>query len=116
MKVDRLPRSMASMMNAFVNTAMLMFGNILQTSLTIYPLQLSLKIKFSVYMEAFLQVLTHLIKLEKLTVFKKYHTKDQCVICFGLILTTELDGVFLREELGIHLDKTFQTNSFRRMA
>ena len=56
MKVDRLLRSMASMMNAFVNTAMLMFGNILQTSLTIYPLQLSLKIKFSVYTEAFLQV------------------------------------------------------------
>ena len=114
-KADRLPRSMVSMMNAFVNTVMLMFGNIWQTSSTIYPLQLSLKIKSSVYMEAFLQVLTHLIKWEKLTVSKKYRTKDQCVICFGLILTTELDGVYLQEELDIHLDKTFQTNSFRRM-
>ena len=115
-KADRLPRSMASMMNAFVNTVMLMFGNIWQTSSTIYPSQLSLKIKSSVYMEVFLQVLTRLIKWEKLIVSRKYRTKDQCVICFGLILTTELDGVFLREELGILSDKTFQTNSFRRMA
>ena len=61
-------------------------------------------------MEVFRLLLKLLIRLGILIEYKKSRTKGQCVIYFGQILMKEQDGVFLPEELGTPLDKTFQNN------
>ena len=35
----------------------------------------------------------------------RFHTKDQCVICFGLIPMIDVGGEYLHEVLVIHLDR-----------
>ena len=45
----------------------------------------------------------------------RFHTKDQCVIYYGLTLTIDVGGVYLHEVLVIHLDKTSQLSLITTM-
>lgn len=107
MNQDKSLKYMVSMMNAWENMEMQMFGSIILTCLIYYLLPLLLKIKYFAFMEVFLQILRLLIKLDKLIGKWKFHMKDQCVISFGLTLMTGMVGEYLQEEQDLHLDKMY---------
>jgi len=45
----------------------------------------------------------------------RFHTKDLCVIYYGLILMIDVDGEYLHEVLVIHLDRISQLNLITTM-
>ena len=59
----------------------------------------------------FLQILIHLTRYELLIDKLKCHTKGQCAICFGQILTIVMVGAYHQEEQDLHLDKTYHKTS-----
>jgi hypothetical protein len=47
--------------------------------------------------------------------YRRFHTKDLCVIYYGLILMIDVDGEYLHEVLVIHLDRISQLNLITTM-
>ena len=106
MKADKSRKYMASTTNACESMVTQTYGSSLQTCLTICLLQLLLRIKFSVCMEVYHPVSTHLTKSETSKESKKYLTKVQCATCSGLIQMKRQAGESHLVELVIPSVKT----------
>lgn len=80
MNLDKLLRPMGFTMNAYVNLEPLMYGDIVQRSLTILQFLLLLMIRYGVYMGEYPQKLLNWTKLEESIEKWKFLMKVQCVI------------------------------------
>ena len=65
----------------------------------------------SAFMVVFPPPSTRSITSEPLNVFRRYHTRDLCVIYYGQTLMIGLAGVSVQEELGTLLDRIYRKHS-----
>lgn len=114
MNVYQSPECMASMMNASVDIPFL-YGENFAICLIIYPFQQSLMKEFCACMVDCLLISMIFSKLMKYKGPRMYPTKEFFVICYGQILKILKDGVKMREEYPLFLDKILLRASWKSM-
>lgn len=95
---------------------MLRSGNSSQSSSITFHSQQSLRLKFSVSMEVFLQASIHWIRSDNLIECRKSLMRVQSAIYFGLTQMTGAAGVSAQEVQATLSARTFQNNSIIQTA
>lgn len=112
----RSHKSMGSMMNVSENTATPTYGSTSQTCSTTYLLPPLSTTKSSASTEVSPPASIPSTTSERSIVYKKFHMRALCAICYGRIQTIDADGEYHLEARGIRSDRTSQRLSTTIMA